>query len=177
MAAEPITATVHIEAPPERVFEYFTRPQALLLWMGEHAVLDPEPGGEFTVDIRGVPVRGRYLEVEPPSRLLISWGHAGSDRLPPGASLLEVRLHPTASGTTVTISHRGLPQPEATGHREGWRQFLDQLAVMARGEVGLRPTAHGPIPCGTRRCPGGGFSASVGTDRLLRYVNLDGSEY
>ncbi len=40
-------------------FEHFTRPEALLLWMGEHAVLDPEPGGEFTVDIRGVPVRGR----------------------------------------------------------------------------------------------------------------------
>ncbi len=74
MPAEPITATVHIEAPPERVFEYFTRPEALLRWMGEHAVVDPTPGGEFTVDIRGVPVRGRYLELEPPWRLLISWG-------------------------------------------------------------------------------------------------------
>jgi len=41
MTAEPITATVHIDAPPERVFEHFTRPEALLLWMGEHAVLDP----------------------------------------------------------------------------------------------------------------------------------------
>jgi len=131
MPAEPITATVHIEAPPERVFEYFTRPEALLRWMGHHAVLDPTPGGEFTVDIRGVPVRGRYLEVEPPSRLLISWGHAGSDRLPPGTSRLEIRLHPVAGGTTVTISHRGLPQPEATGHRQGWRQFLDQLASAA----------------------------------------------
>jgi len=131
MTAEPITATVHIQAPPERVFEHFTRPEALLLWMGEHAVLDPAPGGEFTVDIRGVPVRGCYLELEPPSRLLISWGHAGSDRLPPGASLLEVRLHAVAGGTTVTISHSGLPQPEATGHRQGWRQFLDQLASAA----------------------------------------------
>ncbi len=34
MPAEPITATVHIEAPPERVFEYFTRPEALLRWDG-----------------------------------------------------------------------------------------------------------------------------------------------
>ncbi len=133
MPAEPITATVHIEAPPERVFEHFTRPEALLRWMGEHAVLDPAPGGEFTVDIRGVPVRGRYLEVEPPSRLLISWGHAGSDRLPPGASLLEVRLRPAGAGTTVTISHGGLPEPEATRHRQGWRHFLDQLATVAMG--------------------------------------------
>jgi uncharacterized protein YndB with AHSA1/START domain len=133
MLTEPITATVHIEAPPERVFEHFTRPAALLSWMGEHAVLDPTPGGEFAVDIRGVPVRGRYLDVDPPSRLLISWGHAGSDRLPPGASLLEVRLYPTATGTTVTISHTGLPEPEATGHGQGWRHFLDRLAIAARG--------------------------------------------
>ena len=133
MTAEPIRATVHIQAPPDRVFEHFTRPEALLLWMGEHAVLDPEPGGEFAVDIRGVPVRGRYLEVEPPSRLLISWGHAGSDRLPPGASLLEVRLRPAGAGTTVTISHGGLPEPEATRHRQGWRHFLDQLATVAMG--------------------------------------------
>jgi uncharacterized protein YndB with AHSA1/START domain len=100
--------------------------------MGEYAVLNPAPGGEFTVDIRGVAVRGRYLEVEPPTRLLISWGHAGSDRLPPGASLLEVRLQPTGVGTTVTIRHSGLPEPEATGHRQGWRHFLAQLEAATR---------------------------------------------
>ncbi len=87
-------------------------------WMGEHAVLDPTPGGEFTVDVRGVLVRGRDLEVEPPSRLLISWGHAGSARLPAGVSLLEVRLQSSGVGTMVTIHRCGLPEPEATtGHR------------------------------------------------------------
>jgi len=130
--AEPITARVHIAAAPERIFEHFTRPDALLRWMGEHAVLDATPGGEFTVDIRGVPVRGRYLDIQPFTRLLISWGHAGSERLPPGSSLLEVRLHPTSNGTTVTITHSGLPEPEATEHRRGWRHFLDRLATTSR---------------------------------------------
>ena len=92
MAAEPLTASVHIEATPEQVFEYFTSPEAIVRWMGDYALLQPTPGGAFEVDINGVPVRGRYLEVEPPHRLLISWGHAGSDRLPPGASTVEVRL-------------------------------------------------------------------------------------
>ena len=82
MAAEPLTASVHIEAPPERVFEYFTSPEAMVRWMGDYAVLEPTPGGAFDVDINGVPVRGRYLELEPPHRLVISWGHAGSERLP-----------------------------------------------------------------------------------------------
>lgn len=99
-------------------------------WMGEHAVLDARPGGEFTVHIRGEPVRGRYLEVDPPRRLVISWGHAGSERLPPGASRLEVRFEPADGGTTVTIAHTGLPEPEASGHRRGWVFFLDRLGAL-----------------------------------------------
>ncbi len=76
MAAEPLTASVFIKAPPERVYEYFTRPEAIVRWMGEYAVLEPTPGGQFTVDVRGAPVRGRYLELEPPNRLVVSWGYA-----------------------------------------------------------------------------------------------------
>ena len=72
MAADPLTASVHIEAAPEQVFEYFTSPEAMVRWMGDYALLDPVPGGAFDVDINGVPVRGRYVEVEPPRRLLIS---------------------------------------------------------------------------------------------------------
>ncbi len=53
--------------------------------VGDYAVLDAVPGGVFHLDINGVPVRGRYVELDPPHRLLISWGHAGSDRLPPGS--------------------------------------------------------------------------------------------
>jgi uncharacterized protein YndB with AHSA1/START domain len=88
--------------------------------MADHAVLDPVPGGQFTLDVNGVPVRGRYLAVERPHRLLISWGHAGSDRLLPGASTLEVIFTPRDGGTTVTVVHAGLPAPEASQHRLGW---------------------------------------------------------
>jgi uncharacterized protein YndB with AHSA1/START domain len=133
MAADPFTASVHVEAAPERVFAYFTEPEALVRWMGDYALLDPAPGGEFTVDINGVPVRGRYLEVEPPHRLVISWGHAGSARLPPGTSTVEVRLTPTAGGTDVEIVHRDLPEPEARGHARGWPHFLKRLAIAAAG--------------------------------------------
>jgi uncharacterized protein YndB with AHSA1/START domain len=139
VTAEPLTASVHVEATPERVFDHFTRADALVRWMGEHAALDPRPGGEFSVDIRGVAVRGRYVEVDRPNRLLISWGHAGSERLPPGASLLEVVLLADGDGTTVTIVHRGLPEPEATGHREGWRHFLGLLAHAVAPVPGERP--------------------------------------
>ena len=142
MAAEPLTASVHVEAQPERVFAYFTDPEAIVRWMGEYALLDATAGGEFAVDINGVPVRGRYLEVQPPHRLLISWGHAGSERLPPGASTVEVLFTADAGGTDVEIVHRGLPEPDAAGHARGWRHFLDRLAVAgAGGDAGPDPLA------------------------------------
>lgn len=127
--AEPYTAAVTIAAAPEHVFTFFTDPAAMVRWMGDYAVLDATPGGEFTVDIQSVPVRGRYLEVEPPHRLLISWGHAGSERLPPGASTVEVLLRGVAGGTEVQIIHSGLPEPEATGHAQGWPYFLRRLVI------------------------------------------------
>lgn len=131
--AEPITASIEVGAELERVFDFFTQPDLMVRWMGDFARLDPHAGGDFHVDIRGVPVRGAYLEVERPSRLLISWGHAGSERLPPGASTVEIRLRPVASGTCVEIVHRDLPEPEAAGHVRGWSVFLDRLAIAAAG--------------------------------------------
>ena len=133
MAAEPLTASVHIEAAPEQVFEYFTSPEAIVRWMGDYALLEPSSGGAFEVDINGVPVRGRYLEVEPPHRLLISWGHAGSDRLPPGASTVEVRLSPAGGGTRVEIEHRDLPEDMRDAFGRGSPHFVARLAVAAAG--------------------------------------------
>jgi uncharacterized protein YndB with AHSA1/START domain len=133
MAAEPLTASVHIEAAPEQVFEYFTSPEAIVRWMGDYALLQAAPGGAFEVDINGVPVRGRYLEVDPPHRLLISWGHAGSDRLPPGASTVEVRLSPAGGGTRVEIEHRDLPEDMRDAFGRGWPHFVARLAVAAAG--------------------------------------------
>ena len=134
MTTEPYRTSVDIAAPPEAVYPYFTHPEAILTWMGDHAVLDAVPGGLFSLDINGVPVRGRYLELDPPHRLLISWGHAGSTRLPPGASTLEITLTPTGDGTRVSIEHRDLPPEEAAQHAVGWAHFLARLTKAATGD-------------------------------------------
>ncbi len=142
MATDPYTHSVHIAAEPREVFEYFTSAEQIVRWMGDYAVLDPRPGGEFTLDINGVPVRGRYLEIEPPHRLLISWGHAGSSRLPPEASTVEITLTPDGGGTTVRIAHQSLPEPDAPQHAIGWSHFLGRLSVAAAGgDPGADPWA------------------------------------
>jgi len=120
--------SIELPAPPETVFDYFTDPELLLTWIGDHAVLDPKPGGEFTLDIEGIPVRGQYLEVVAPSRILLSWGHAGSLTLPPGSTEVEFKLTPTAAGgTLVEVEHRNLPTEHLASHRIGWPMFTGRL--------------------------------------------------
>jgi uncharacterized protein YndB with AHSA1/START domain len=131
MAAEPVAASVFVKATPQRVYEYFTRPEAIVRWMGDYALLEPEPGGRFTLDVRGAPVRGRYIELEPPHRLLISWGYAGSEVLAPGASTVEVRLIAEDGGTRVELEHRDLPEQETHGHFTGWAHYLARLQTAA----------------------------------------------
>ena len=134
MTAPPYRTSVDIAAPPEAVYPYLTQPEAIVTWMGDYAVLDAVPGGVFHLDINGVPVRGQYLELDPPHRLLISWGHAGSDRLPPGSSTVEITLTPTGTGTRVTVEHRNLPPDQAAQHAIGWPHFLNRLTLAARGD-------------------------------------------
>jgi uncharacterized protein YndB with AHSA1/START domain len=135
VAAEPVTASVFVEAQPDDVYEYFTRAEAMVRWMGEYAVLDPRPDGEFTMDIEGTPVRGRYLELDRPNRVVFSWGFAGSEELPPGSSTVEVLLVREADGTRVEIMHSGLPPSRAPRHAGGWRKYLDRLAPAVTGSL------------------------------------------
>jgi uncharacterized protein YndB with AHSA1/START domain len=127
MPAEPLIATVHVEAEPEVVYEYFTQAESMVSWMGHYALLDAQPDGEFAIDVNQAQIRGRYQELDPPHRLVISWGFAGSDELPPGASTIEVRLMKAAGGTCVEITHRGLPESETGKHDHGWQHFLPRL--------------------------------------------------
>lgn len=152
--ADAYTTSVHISATPEKVFDYFTRPEAMVRWMGRRATLDPTPGGQFSLDFKEVRVRGRYLEVEWPRRLVISWGHEGSDLLPPGASTVEVILRPEATGTTVEIQHSNLPTRERPRHALGWQHFLTRLAVAASGgDPGPDPWLTSPPPEATSPAP------------------------
>lgn len=125
--------SIDIEAPPDRVFDYLVTPEGMTTWMGEHAVLEPRVGGRFDVDIAGTPIRGEYLEVDRPRRVVVSWGVLGSDDLPPGASTVSFELRPIEGGTRVELTHRGLPDARLPGHRHGWEHFLPRLRGAGAG--------------------------------------------
>ena len=124
---------VRIGAAPEEVFPYLTDAVLMLRWMGDWAELDPRVGGQFVVDINGVPIRGRYLHVEPPHRVVFSWGSPGSDRVPPESTTVEITLRADGDDTIVELAHRGLPDEELPQHGVGWGHFLARLQVAAAG--------------------------------------------
>jgi uncharacterized protein YndB with AHSA1/START domain len=133
VAADPYRDSIHIAAEPDLVFDYFTRPEAIARWMGDRAVVDPRPGGEFTLYFGDKAVEGQYVVVDRPQRLVITWGRRGSRELPPGASTLEVSFVAEGDGTRVSIVHHGLPPSEAGRHALGWKHYLARLHELGSG--------------------------------------------
>jgi uncharacterized protein YndB with AHSA1/START domain len=133
-AIDVVTATVSIQASPEVVFEYFTDPALMIEWIGDYAELTPEPGGVFAIDFGAVPMRGTYLELDPPNRVVFTWGIAGNDVLPAGSSTVEVVLRADGADTIVELFHRGLPSDEERSkHQAGWVECLARLVTAAGG--------------------------------------------
>lgn len=136
---------IDIDAPPEAVFPFLVTDAGMVAWMGQWAELDPVPGGSFAVDIAGYPARGSFLVVDPPRRVIVSWGFAGNESLPPGASTVSFELTATGSGTRLEVVHTDLPDPEVAGHAAGWAHFLPRLTRAALGEQ-LPPDTWTPAP-------------------------------
>jgi uncharacterized protein YndB with AHSA1/START domain len=107
VTAPPYRTLVDIAAPPEVVCPYLTRAEAIVAWMGDYAVLDAVPGGVFHLDLNGVPVRGNYLELDPPHRLLISWATPA----PTGSPRQQHRRDHPHPDPGRHPRHRGTPRP------------------------------------------------------------------
>ena len=134
--------SLQIDAAPEDVFDHFVVPERLVRWMGDYARLEASEGGQFSVDISGVLIRGHYVTLQRPSLIEIAWGEAGNDQMPPGATKLRVEIEALDDGTMLRLAHSGLVPDEAAKHAMGWPHFLDRLATAAAGrDAGPDPWA------------------------------------
>jgi uncharacterized protein YndB with AHSA1/START domain len=124
-----IVATEHILAPPEVVFPYFTDPELIVAWIGDRADLDPRQGGVFALDFGNTQAQGVYLTVEPPVRVVFTWGIPGDGTMPAGSSTVDVVLTPDGDNTLVVVTHRGVPAGHLDGHRAGWEHQLGRLTA------------------------------------------------
>jgi len=131
-----IERELRIDANPETVFEFFTNPEKMVRWKGRAATLDPRPGGVYRIEMNAETiVAGEYVEVDPPHRLVFTWGwEGGYASTPPGSSTVEITLTPDGDGTLVRLVHSGLPNAESVAaHADGWDMYLGRLSIAAAG--------------------------------------------
>ena len=129
-----VTVEVLVDASPETIFEFFIDPEKMTRWKGTRAELDPVPGGVYSVDVTHQHhARGEYVAIEPPRRVVFTWGWEGDDSVPPGSSTVEITLEPQGESTLVRLVHSGLPEDKRDLHREGWEHFASRLAIAGTG--------------------------------------------
>ena len=131
----PLEVEKRIHAAPEIVFSFFTDPEKYRRWMGLSAELDPRPGGTYRVDVNGRNVAlGRYVELDPPRRIVLTFGWEGDPDLPAGASTVEIELVADGDDTIVRLRQSGLP---TEGWKEqqarGWDHYLGRLIAAGAG--------------------------------------------
>ena len=137
---------VRIAAKPDVVFEFFTDPVKMMRWKGVEAALDARPGGVYRVNVTGRDVAlGEYVAVEPPHRVVFTWGWENSP-IAPGSTTVEVTLTPDGDGTLLRLRHSGLVSEEARAqHAHGWEHYLARLAIAAPGgDAGHDPMTDAP---------------------------------
>lgn len=142
MSTDAVTVERRIAASPETVFSFFTDRERWLSWMGADGEFAFEPGGTYRTHVAGGNhASGRFVAIDPPKRLVFTWGwEGGGTGVPPGSSTVEIELEPVADGTLLRLVHRDLPESARAPHDEGWNHYLDRLAARAAG------TDPGPDP-------------------------------
>jgi uncharacterized protein YndB with AHSA1/START domain len=147
---------VRIAARPETVFSYFTDPMRMVQWIGVQATLDPRPGGVCRIAFDTTPehvdalsaafgagaaasgaavASGRFVELDPPRRIVLTWGWEHEVlAVPPESTRVEVSLTPDGDDTIVRLAHRQLPPGSIGFHRLGWEHYMARLAIAAAGE-------------------------------------------
>jgi uncharacterized protein YndB with AHSA1/START domain len=140
-----LEVSIHVAALPDTVFPYFTDPVRYARWMGTDVELEPTPGGVYRVGMRdGVQALGAFVEVDPPHRLVFTWGWVSDPNVMPGSTRVEVLLTAEDGGTRVVLRHHGLPTSEQRDHhRMGWDMYLGRLNSAVSGvDPGPDPNAQ-----------------------------------
>lgn len=130
---------LEIAASPETVWELLVDPDKAVRWWGQAVLIEAWPGGKLRIEVTPHSiVSGEVLEVDPPRRLVCTWGWelggGGPELVPPGSSTVEIELVASGTGTTFRLVHRGLPdEGAAASHSAGWDHYLGRLTVAASG--------------------------------------------
>jgi uncharacterized protein YndB with AHSA1/START domain len=136
-----LSITRIIKARRARVFEAWTNPELMKLWLapGEltapSAEADPRVGGRFTIAMEGM-MRGRYTkgvasgtyqQIIPDELVVLTWNWTG-DYAPP-ETVITVAFRDVEGGTEVSLTQQGFADEQhRSGYEGGWYSAFDKLS-------------------------------------------------
>jgi uncharacterized protein YndB with AHSA1/START domain len=132
------------DASAERLFAAWTDPKQFVEWFGPHGMtntfcdVDLRVGGAWRVEAEGRGTRravsGKYLEIDPPRRLVFTWAwHETGDLATPREHETTVALDfkPVGRRTELTLTQSLFRDRTGTGnHRWGWTESFEKLATV-----------------------------------------------
>ena len=123
-----ISLVAQLDGPPAAAWDLLTQPLNLPLWLGHPVIFDLEVGGRIEVEIdEGHRFSGRFVAIEPPRRLVFTWGwRTGPIEIPPGSTTVEMTLVPRGPGSELRLVHTGLGD-WAERNIIGWTAKLERL--------------------------------------------------
>jgi uncharacterized protein YndB with AHSA1/START domain len=132
-----------IRAPRKRVFDAWTKTEELKRWHAPGALtvsfaeVDLRVGGGYRIhmlspDGKEHRVSGVFREVDPPKKVVYSWGWDGDH--PVKDSTVTVEFHERGDVTEVVLTHDGIThEGERGGHEQGWTSILEKFAATYDG--------------------------------------------
>ena len=126
-------------APRQRVFDAWTKPELAVKFLGPGDVTVPEvemdvrTGGTYRIvmlmpDGERMNVGGTYRDVRAPERLAMTWRWEEDDPADERDTLLTLEFNEVGAGTELVLTHEQLASVESRDrHAHGWGQILDQL--------------------------------------------------
>ena len=135
------TASVDVDAAPDRVWAALTDPDQIAEWMmGSRVESDWEVGSPITwsgeMDGKPYQDKGEVLEVDPGTRLSVTHYSPlmGGEDVPENYHTVTYDLAPSGDGTTVRLTQDGCESEEqAEQFSQNWQGMLDELKKVAEG--------------------------------------------
>ncbi len=133
----------YIASTPEKVFEAITRPDIARRYWGHENVSDWKPGSKWehvrANEDRTVELVGKVIEIEPPTRLVISWANASQAADPDSHSRVTFDVVEYDDMVRLTVTHDDLivGSGMAIGVSKGWPAVLSSLKSLLETGRGL----------------------------------------
>lgn len=138
-----VAREVVVRAPRATVFRFFTDSALWARWWGAGSTIDAKPGGAMKIVYPdGTGASGQVLELQPPERIVFSYGYEGEDKpIAPGGSRVTITLADDPLGTRLSFLHEVADEAVRDHHVQGWRYHLAVFANVVANEAHADATA------------------------------------